>query len=78
MRFKWHFKNESASELSVTYVFSPKSSWNPPTGHSYNELFLSQIEQEFFIEVQNPLGYSNLSMEELETMRSSSSNSNLL
>ena len=55
MRFKWHFKNESTSELSVTNVFSPKSSWKPPIGHSNNELFkidenLAVILKDFAIE----------------------------
>ena len=33
-------------------------------GHPNVEVFLSQIEQEVFKEVQNPLGYSNHSKEE--------------
>ena len=47
-------------------------------GHPNNELFLSQKEQELFKEVQNPLGYLNLSIEEREAIRSSSNNCNIV
>ena len=39
-------------------------------GHPNVEVFLSQIEQEIFKEVQSPLGYSNLSKEEWKAVRS--------
>ena len=38
--------------------------------HPNVEVFLSQIEQEIFKEVQSPLGYSNLSKEERKAVRS--------
>ena len=61
---KWHFRNEPTSEFSETPVFSLKSTWKRSMGHPNVEVFLSQIEQEIFKEVQNPLGYSNHSKEE--------------
>ena len=64
MRTKWHFRNEPTPEFSETPVFALKSTWKPPMGHPNVEVFLSQIEQEIFKEVQSPLGYSNLSEEE--------------
>ena len=64
MRTRWHFRNEPTPEFSETPVFSLKSTWKPPIGHPNVEVFLSQIEQEIFKEVQSPLGYSNLSKEE--------------
>ena len=39
-------------------------------GHPNVEVCLSQIEQEIFKEVQSPLGYSNLSLEEWKAVRS--------
>ena len=64
MRTKWHFRNEPTSEFSVTPVFSLKSTWKRPMDHPNVEVFLSQVEQKIFKEVQNPLGYSNLYKEE--------------
>ena len=48
MHLKWHFRNEPKPEFSDRPAFSPKSSWNPPTGHPNLEAFLSLIENEFF------------------------------
>ena len=47
-------------------------------GHPNVEVFLSQIEQEIFKEVQSPLGYSNLSEEEWKGVRSVANNSNIV
>ena len=44
MCLKWHFRNEPTPEFSDWPVFSPKSLWNPPTGHPNLEVFLHQIE----------------------------------
>ena len=38
-------------------------------GYPNVEVFLSQIEQEIFKEVQSPLGYSNLSKEKWKAVR---------
>ena len=59
MRTRWHFRNEPTPEFSETAVISLKSTWKPPMGHPNVEVFLSQIEQKNFKEVQSPLGYSN-------------------
>ena len=48
MRLKWHFRNEYTPEFSDRPAFSPKSSWNQPTGHPNLEVFLSQVEHELF------------------------------
>ena len=41
MCLKWHFRNEPTPEFSDQPGFSPKSSWNPPTGYPNLEVFLS-------------------------------------
>ena len=61
MRLKWHFRNEPTPEFSDQPAFSPKSLWNPTTGHPNLEVFLSQIEHELFQIPDNSLPYSNLS-----------------
>ena len=47
-------------------------------GHPNVEVFLSQIEQEIFKEVQSPLGYSNLSKEEWKAVRSLANDRNIV
>ena len=47
-------------------------------GHPNVEVFLSQIEQEIFKEVQSPLGYSNLSKEEQKAVRSLANDRNIV
>ena len=42
MRLKWCFRNEPTPEFSDSLAFSPRSLWNPPTGHPNLEVFLSQ------------------------------------
>ena len=70
MRLKWYFRNEPSSEFSETPSFTPKSSWKQPKGHPSLELFLSEIEKEIFAIPDSRLGYSNLSLEEWQAMRS--------
>ena len=70
MRLKWHFRNEPTSEFSETPSFTPKSLWKPPKGHPSLEVFLSEIEKEIFAIPDSRLGYSNLSREEWQAMRS--------
>ena len=69
MRIKCYFKNERTPEFSETPVFLLTSTWKPPMSHPNVEVFLSQIEQEIFKEVQSPLGYWNLSNEEWKAVR---------
>ena len=70
MRLKWYFRNEATSEFSETPSFTPKSLWKPPKGHPSLEVFLSEIEKEIFAIPDSRLGYSNLSREEWQAMRS--------
>ena len=56
--------------LTVTPAFARKSSWKPPLRHPNLEMFLSQVESELFIEIQDILCYSNLSQEEWRAVRS--------
>ena len=60
MRTKWNFRNEPSQDFSVAPVFDCKSSWKPPLGHPNLEVFLSQVESERFIEIQDSLRYSKL------------------
>ena len=64
MRLKWYFRNEPTSEFSET------PSWKAPKGHPSLKLFLSEIEKEIFSIPDSRLGYSNLSREEWQAMRS--------
>ena len=70
MHLKWYFRNEPSSEFSETPSFTPKSSRKPPKGHPSLELNLSEIENEIFAIPDSRLGYSNLSREEWQAMRS--------
>ena len=45
MRLKWHFRDESEN-FSEALVFNPKSRWQPPQGHPFLEVFLTQVENE--------------------------------
>ena len=64
MRLKWYFRNEPTPEFNYRPAFSPKSSWNPATGHLNLEVFLSQIEHELFRIPDKCLPHSNLSKDE--------------
>ena len=70
MRIKWYFRNEISESFSEVPAFSPKSSWKSPQGHPNLEVYLSQIENELFSIVDEPIRYSNLSKEEWIAMRS--------
>ena len=50
-------------------VFNPKSRWQPPQGHHCLEVFLSQVENEFFELAKADIKYSNLSREEWNAIR---------
>ena len=71
-------RNEPSESFSKKPAFSPKSSWKPPQGHPNLEVFLSQIENELFKTVETPLGYSNLSKEEWETVRTLADDRNIV
>ena len=47
-----------------------QSSGKPPQGHPNLEVYLSQVENELFRIVDEPIRYSNLSKEEWVAMRS--------
>ena len=70
MRIKWYFRNEISENFSEVPAFSPKSYWKPPQGHPNFEVYLSQVENEIFSIVDEPIRYSNLSKEEWVAMRS--------
>ena len=69
MRIKWYFRNEISENFSEVPAFSPKSSWKRPQGHPNLEVYLSQVENELFSIVDEPIRYSNLSKEEWIAMR---------
>ena len=50
--------------------FGPKFAWKLPTIHSNLEVFLSQVKTHILKVIEIPLGYSNLSREELDAIRS--------
>ena len=70
MRIKWYFRNEISENFSEVPAISPKSSWKPPQGHPNLEVYLSQVENERFRIVDEPIRYSNLSKEKWVAMRS--------
>ena len=55
MRIKWDFRNKPSEDFSNKPTFRPKSSWKPSPGHPGLELFLSEIEKDFF---ENLVKYS--------------------
>ena len=69
MRLKWHFRVEPQG-LNETPTFTPKSTWHPPKRHACQEVFLSQVGNEFFEIPSSDLKYSNMSREEWQTVRS--------
>ena len=58
--------------------FRPKSAWKPPLGHSIFEAFLSQLEKDIFTVSQKLLRYLNLSKEEWQTVRSLTTDRNIV
>ena len=68
MRSKWFFRNEPTPKFSEVPAFSPKSSWKPPNGHPYLEVFLSQLENEIFKLFFDYLKQSNTSKEEWQAI----------
>ena len=70
MRLRWYFRIEPTCEFSETSLFTPKSSWNASKGQPSLEVFLSEIEKEIFAIPYSRLGYSNISREEWQAMRS--------
>ena len=77
MEGKWHFRNERSESFSNKPAFSSKSSWKSPDGHPNLEVFLRQIENELFKTEETPLGYSNLSKEEWEAIRTLADDHNI-
>ena len=78
MRIKWHFRNKPTSEFSNIPAFAPKSAWKPPKDHPNLEVFLSQVESDLFKAIERPLGYSNLSKEEWDAIRSLADDRNIV
>ena len=70
MRLKLYFCDEPTSEFREISSFTPKSSWKLPKGHFCLQVFLDEIEKEIFAIPDSRLGYSNLSREEWQAMRS--------
>ena len=72
MGIKWNFRNEITEDFSTIPVFRPKSNWTPPAGHPNLEMFLSEIEKEFFEGVFIHFSHfhrQNFSREEWKTLR---------
>ena len=78
MRIKWHFRNESTSDFSSIPAFAPKSAWKPSKGHANVEVFLSQVESDLFKAIERRLGYSNVSKEEWDAIRSLADDKNIV
>ena len=78
MRIKWNFRNEPSSDFSNMPAFVPKSAWKPPKGHPNLEVFLSQVKYDLFKAIQRPVGYSNLSKEEWDAIRSLADDRNIV
>ena len=78
MRIKWHFRNEPTSDFSSITAFAPKSAWKPHKGRPNLEIFLSQGESHPFKAIERPLGYSNLSKEKSDAIRSLDDDRNIV
>ena len=46
MRCKWFFRSERQENVSETFKFKSKSTWNPPKGVLALELFFSQTKKD--------------------------------
>ena len=77
-RIKWQFRNEPTSDFSNIPAFAPISTWKPPKGHTNLEVVLSKVEYDLFKAIEGPLGYSNLSKEEWDAIRSLANNRNIV
>ena len=55
--------------MSKKRLFTPKSSWKPPTYHPNLEVFLSELEKQIFKIVDLKLGYSNISKQDWQATR---------
>ena len=78
MRIKWHFRNEPTLDFSNIPAFAPKSAWKPPKGHPNLEILLCQVESDLFKAIERQLGYSNLSKEEWDGIRSLNDDRNIV
>ena len=78
MHLKWYFRSEPPFKFSERPPFTPKSSWKPPKGHTSLEVFFSEIEKEIFAIPDSRLGYSNLSREEWQALRSIADDRNIV
>ena len=48
MIIKLYFRNDISKNVSEVPAFSKKCSWNPPQGHPYLEVHLSQVDNKIF------------------------------
>ena len=62
------------NNFSETTAFSPKSGWKSPKGHASLEVFLRCVEKDLFPDEMNDSTQSNLSWEELNTIRNLADN----
>ena len=69
MRIKWHLRNKSTQDFGKKPAFLPKSSVDPPSGHSNVKGFLSQIEEELFQIPDRSLPNSSLTKDGWEAVR---------
>ena len=70
MRSKWFFRNERQENVSETFEFKSKPTWNPPRAVPAIELFLSQTEKDISSILPGKATNYNLSKEEYLTIRS--------
>ena len=77
MRLKWNFRDEPDT-FSETPAFRPKSTWVPPKGHPWLEVFLSQVEAELFKMSSSSIRYSNMPKDEWDAVRSLADDRNIV
>ena len=70
MRSKWFFRNERQENVSETFEFKSKPTWNPPRAVPAIELFLRQTEKNISSILPGKATNYNLSKEEYLTIRS--------
>lgn len=78
MRLKWYFRNKANNGSEDHSRFKPRSIWKPPKGHMALQIYLEKIRKEIFEIPKTILGYSNLSKEEWEAVRSLADDSNIV
>lgn len=54
MRIKWNFSYQPSGKFSESPSFKVKSTWKPPVGHPYLDVFLNQVVEDLLKMIETP------------------------